>query len=274
MTKATKLFLITAIVFVGFLFFSDTASAQQVRINNFNVVQRTIPSTASLVDFRLTISQQDQNLTCPRGYLDWVVFYAAAPDGLPFWVRSRSIDSRNTNLPLSPNPLNLDFSQPNFIPNRLMTNQGYAFFRAVLGCNLGAGYIIYRNNLAMSSSVCVDITGGARNCSSVGSGGGPGGGGSGGGPGASVSFEIPNPIQATSLIDLAKAIGKFLFQIAIPIAVIIIIYAGFLYLTSGGNKEKVATAHKALWYAVIGLAVILIGQGFFVLIKSILDLGG
>jgi len=109
----------------------------------------------------------------------------------------------------------------------------------------------------------------------------PGAGGPVPGPGGpvpggdvDVSFEIPNPIQAESLVDLAKAIGKFLFQIAIPIAVIVIIYAGFLYLKSGGNKEKVATAHKALWYAVIGLAVILIGQGFFTLIKSILNLGG
>ncbi len=110
--------------------------------------------------------------------------------------------------------------------------------------------------------------------------GGPGSGNPAPGPGnpkpgqdIDVSFNIPNPIQAESLIDLAKAIGRFLFQIAIPIAVIIIIYAGLLYLTSGGNKEKVATAHKALWYAVIGLAIILIGQGFFTLIKSILNLG-
>lgn len=95
-------------------------------------------------------------------------------------------------------------------------------------------------------------------------------------PGApvDVSFNIPNPIQAESLVDLAKAIGRFLFQIAIPIAVIVIIYAGILFLTSRGNKEQVVKASKALWYAVIGLAIILIGQGFFTLIKSILNLGG
>ena len=76
------------------------------------------------------------------------------------------------------------------------------------------------------------------------------------------------------MIDLAKAIGKFLLQIAIPIAVIIIIYAGILFLTSGGNQDRVKKARTALLYAVVGLAIILIGQGFFVLIKSILDLGG
>ncbi len=108
-----------------------------------------------------------------------------------------------------------------------------------------------------------------------GGGGGTGGGGGGGGTGktTSVSFVIENPIQAKSLVDLAKAIGRFLLQIAIPIAVIIIIYSGLLFLTSGGNKDKVVKARTALLYAVIGLAIILIGQGFFTLIKSILDLG-
>ncbi len=92
-------------------------------------------------------------------------------------------------------------------------------------------------------------------------------------PGETVEFNIENPITAESLVDLAKAIGKFLFQIAIPIAVIVIIYAGLLFLTSRGNEKQIATAKKALLYAVIGLAIILIGQGFFTLIKSILNLG-
>ncbi|MEK7659313.1 MAG: hypothetical protein AAB338_01495 [Patescibacteria group bacterium] len=107
----------------------------------------------------------------------------------------------------------------------------------------------------------------------VGSNPAPGPGNPSPGEPVDISFKIPNPIQAESLIDLAKAIGRFLFQIAIPIAVIVIIYAGLLFLTSRGDKEKITTARKALWYAVIGLAIILIGQGFFTLIKSILDLG-
>lgn len=109
---------------------------------------------------------------------------------------------------------------------------------------------------------------------------GPGPGGPGGpGPGqpgqpVDVSFNIENPIQAESLVDLAKAIGRFLFQIAIPIAVILIIWVGIMFLKSGGNPDKIKQAKQALLYIIIGLAVILIGQGFFTLIKSILNLGG
>ena len=75
------------------------------------------------------------------------------------------------------------------------------------------------------------------------------------------------------MTDLARAIARFLLQIAIPIVVIIIIYAGVLFLISQGNKDKIVQARKTLLYAVIGLAIILIGQGFVTLVRSILDLG-
>ncbi len=94
------------------------------------------------------------------------------------------------------------------------------------------------------------------------------------GPTDSYTFQIDNPIAATDLIDLLKEIYKFIFQISIPIAVILIIWVGIKYLISGGNPVKIVTANKALLYIVIGLTVILIGQGFITLIESILNLGG
>jgi type IV secretory pathway VirB2 component (pilin) len=41
------------------------------------------------------------------------------------------------------------------------------------------------------------------------------------------------------------------------IAVILILYAGFTWMTSGGNDEKIGQAKKTLISAVIGLAIIL-----------------
>ena len=92
-------------------------------------------------------------------------------------------------------------------------------------------------------------------------------------PGEPITVEIRPPGGYETLIDLVKAIGRFLLQIAIPIAVIIIIWAGLLFLTSQGNKDQIAKAKKALLYAGIGLVIILIGQGFVTLIQSILNLG-
>jgi hypothetical protein len=86
------------------------------------------------------------------------------------------------------------------------------------------------------------------------------------------TFNLLNPIGVTDFQDLINLIGKWIFNLAIPIAVIIIIYAGVIMLTSGGVPARFQKGAKALWYAVIGLAVVLIGKGFVTLIQSILSL--
>ena len=144
--------------------YSQAVLTTGVTINNFDVTQKMIPSTASSVDFVLRISQQDPSLNCSGG-LDWVVFYADTPDGYPNLVRSKNIDGRNTNLPLSSNPFNLDFRESNFQPLLVAIQSGTAYFRAALGCNLPIGNAIYTNNWALSNPICVAIAGGTGNCS-------------------------------------------------------------------------------------------------------------
>lgn len=101
------------------------------------------------------------------------------------------------------------------------------------------------------------------------------GGGDDGGdkinPGADLSF--PNPLQTNNIKKLLNKILSFAMAIGIPIAVVMIVYAGIMFLISQGNPSQVTKARTILMYAVIGLAVILIGKGFLTLIQSILDLG-
>lgn len=99
------------------------------------------------------------------------------------------------------------------------------------------------------------------------------GGGSGGGT-TTQNFNLPNPIGINTFEELVNVIGTWIFNLAIPIAVIIIIYAGVLMLTSGGDPGRFKKGAEALKWAVIGLAVVLIGKGFVSLIKSILSLKG
>ena len=40
-------------------------------------------------------------------------------------------------------------------------------------------------------------------------------------------------------------------------ALILMLYAGFMWMTSAGNEDKVRQAKKILWGAIIGLAIIL-----------------
>lgn len=89
-------------------------------------------------------------------------------------------------------------------------------------------------------------------------------------------FQVPNPLQgdAETVADLVGLIVKWLFSIAIPIAVAVIVYSGILFLTSKGDPGKITKAKQFLTYAVIGLAIILVGSGFISLIRSILELSG
>ncbi|OGN11705.1 MAG: hypothetical protein A3I26_02755 [Candidatus Yanofskybacteria bacterium RIFCSPLOWO2_02_FULL_43_10] len=99
--------------------------------------------------------------------------------------------------------------------------------------------------------------------------------GGSGGTTQRYSFEIPNPLKggASDFTSLVKIIAQWIFNLAIPIAVAMIVYAGILFLTAQGEPAKVAKAKEVLKYAIIGLAIILIGSGFITLIQSILELG-
>lgn len=94
----------------------------------------------------------------------------------------------------------------------------------------------------------------------------------GGGSSSTNVFNLENPIGAENFQDLINIIGKWIFNLAIPIAVIMIIYAGVLMLTAGDKPAQFQKGTKALWYAVLGLAVVLIGKGFVTLVQSILNL--
>ena len=90
----------------------------------------------------------------------------------------------------------------------------------------------------------------------------------------SIEFQLKNPLKggAKSLTELIGIVANFIFNLGIPVAVIVIIYGGFLMLTSGGKPEAYKKGLDALKYAVLGVAILLIGQGFVSLIQSILGI--
>lgn len=54
------------------------------------------------------------------------------------------------------------------------------------------------------------------------------------------------------------------------LAVVMVIYGGFLYVSSAGNEENINKAKKILMYAVIGIVVIIVS---FALVNTILSAG-
>jgi len=63
--------------------------------------------------------------------------------------------------------------------------------------------------------------------------------------------------DSISPVAVASTIINTLLSLVGVIALIVIIYAGFTWLTSAGNEEKVTKAKKLLASAVIGVAIIL-----------------
>jgi len=74
---------------------------------------------------------------------------------------------------------------------------------------------------------------------------------------ASADLENPLGPTTTTFVVLIEKIANIVMQIGLPIAALAIIYAGFLFVTAGGNEEKVKTAKKTFLWAIIGTALIL-----------------
>ncbi len=85
---------------------------------------------------------------------------------------------------------------------------------------------------------------------------------------------FPNPIKSNNFTELVTDIIQWLANIGILVAVIMIIYSGLLFMASGGKEEKLSQAKKTFTWAMIGLAVLIIGEGFIGIIKSILNVNG
>ncbi len=69
---------------------------------------------------------------------------------------------------------------------------------------------------------------------------------------------------------LLSSITKYVTGLIASIAVVIFIYAGFLYLTSAGNPEKISRGNKAVLFACIGIAIALAGAGLVAVITAII----
>ncbi|MEK7146032.1 MAG: hypothetical protein AAB802_02505 [Patescibacteria group bacterium] len=73
-----------------------------------------------------------------------------------------------------------------------------------------------------------------------------------------------------SIRDLIQTILNFALGFLGFVATIMVIYGGFLYVTSAGNDDAVGKAKNILLYSIIGIVIILIS---FALINTVLGAG-
>lgn len=90
--------------------------------------------------------------------------------------------------------------------------------------------------------------------------------------GASGAVTIPNPLGSTNTFeDLLLKIADGVGMLIASLGVIMIIVSGILYLLSAGNPERMATAKKALVFAIIGIVIGASAKVIVEIIKEVLN---
>lgn len=84
-------------------------------------------------------------------------------------------------------------------------------------------------------------------------------GGGGTPPSGGEGVELPNPIAPYNTIeDVAVNITNFLLWIIGTISVLVLVFAGFTYVTSTGNEQEIEKAKTRMTYAILGLLLAII----------------
>jgi len=109
------------------------------------------------------------------------------------------------------------------------------------------------HDLSVSSNIDVTVAGGASTASSV-----------------IINFE--NPIKATSFTGLVNTLINFLFTIAVILAPILLVVAGIIFMTAGGDPGRVSMARRMLLWTIVGFGIILISKGLVSVLGGILGI--
>ena len=81
--------------------------------------------------------------------------------------------------------------------------------------------------------------------------------------------QVTDPCTYEDLITLVQTIIDFLiFKLAAPISALLFAYAGYLYLTNGGNESQIKQAHDIFLNVFWGFILAL---GAWLLVKFFLD---
>ncbi len=84
------------------------------------------------------------------------------------------------------------------------------------------------------------------------------------------AVKLENPLgDGTTFITLLEKIAVGVGKLITTLGSVMIIFAGILYLTSGGNPERMNKAKTALVYAVVGIVIGLAAQSIVKIIGDI-----
>lgn len=82
--------------------------------------------------------------------------------------------------------------------------------------------------------------------------------------------KLESPIEHKNFGDLIDAIIKFIFNIALALAPLLIVIGGFYFVTAAGDPSKIETGKRIILYTLIGFLIILISRGLVEVIKGLI----
>lgn len=78
-------------------------------------------------------------------------------------------------------------------------------------------------------------------------------------------------VGCSSIPDCIKLIVEYMVKIAFPVAVVFIIWSGFLFVSAQGDEKKLTTARSTLTATVIGLAIVIGAWALAVAFKNFFE---
>lgn len=72
-----------------------------------------------------------------------------------------------------------------------------------------------------------------------------------------MSYSVINPLAVSSFCGLIKALLNAVMLIGLPVAVLFIVYAGFMFVWARGSDKGLTKAKQNFYYTVIGVGIFL-----------------
>lgn len=90
----------------------------------------------------------------------------------------------------------------------------------------------------------------------------PGTGSIGANPGngsinAGSGFQLQNPLNVSTICGLIKKVLNVILGLGIPVAMLFLVYSGFLFVVARGNPAKLKEARLNLVHVIFGIALFL-----------------
>lgn len=81
---------------------------------------------------------------------------------------------------------------------------------------------------------------------------------------------ICNPLTTTKFTDVVDRILNILFFVALAVAPVMIIVAGFKFLTGGGDPKNITAARQMLIWTGVGFGIILLSKGIVLIVRGVI----